>query len=1277
MTKRDGLHPPAKHLSIRVPWNDIGWDGRVCNAPNLNSSCIVLDRIAPKKFDGPNFCLSQDYIDKNTAPMLNAGSSIENLDDKHRPACMGERMGFMTPFNYDLTIKYPFAFKDKLKHFLPTVITNSPYSALTVPFFWLSKKGLKFILENNILPVSEELEECFEEDNGFTTDWVNMYENQKMIMDWFYDYIEPETSLCFFYAKKVPFVEDENRVIIGVGRIKNVDPYKEYDYAYEGEYRGIIWERNVHHSIRPEYDDGFILPYHEIIKLSEEKPELELDPSEFVVVPPKGKINEFSYVTEHVSNDTAIEVLFACKDSLEKALEYGIEGPWERSIQWINMELDELWKMRGPCPGMGSVLTASGFNLGNFIAWELSNKREEDQDPWELLQQSFKDPNIIYSRLKGELNEIKETWEYLDEDEKKLMTLLSRFDITSSQAEMFLFPDKREELKISVEDKEILENPYLISELTRYNMDPIGFLTIDHGILPEIDMRNRFSLPEESLVESDLDKRRVRALIIDLLDEASANGHALLPQNVILDKIKDLKLQPQCNLNEKNIRPKEKFLFQELSKIKMDNGKFAYQLKNIEEVETIIRNELKDKILKKRNISNIKWEKLLFDALNFEHGDVSRAIDPETEQMAREEKAAALREIAESPFSVLIGSAGTGKTTLLSILSKQDEIRDKGILLLAPTGKARVKMEQALGISSRNDPNIKAFNVAQFLIRSSRYDGETGRYLLNNEPAKRVAGTIIVDEASMLTEEMLAALLQSIRGYDRLILVGDRYQLPPIGTGRPFVDIISELKQDNLSEDVFPKVSQNYVELTQNRRQLTNDGKKREDIQLASWFRGGAVDSTEDHVYDILTGSVVSDHVKVVQWNDPAEFQKLIFETLENELMCGTDGDYRAFNDTIGAMNGMFSLGSAKMAENWQILSPVRNKVHGVSEINRMVHKKYKEQLVRTSKSKWNTGKKAKPAGSEEIVWGDKVINVKNQFLTAYNDNYEKYDGYLANGEIGILVSTQKFRNKKNKNFFRLKFEFATQPGITYSFNEDLKPIDRSFKSLRYLNDEQPSIELAYALTIHKSQGSEFGKVILVIPKNSFTLSRELIYTALTRQKEGLIILYQGDPKQLMNFSEEKWSETNQRFTNLFKPPHPHQDKDKKDLFLEDRLINRTLRGEDVRSKSELIIANILYNEGIDYEYEPILELNNEIRRPDFMIKSDSGITYYWEHLGMCQNRGYREDWKKKEKWYQKNDILPLNEGGGKNGTLITTLDTKKGGIDSSKIKKLVDIIGN
>ena len=138
---------PIKHISIRVPWHDTGWEGKVCQQPNLNSSCLILDRIAPKKDDGPDYCLNYDMTKqpryRNIREEKNAGVSIDKLDSSRYPSCIGERMAFLSPFEYHITIKYPYTFKEKLSHFLPTKIKSPAYSAFTIPFNWLSKKAVE------------------------------------------------------------------------------------------------------------------------------------------------------------------------------------------------------------------------------------------------------------------------------------------------------------------------------------------------------------------------------------------------------------------------------------------------------------------------------------------------------------------------------------------------------------------------------------------------------------------------------------------------------------------------------------------------------------------------------------------------------------------------------------------------------------------------------------------------------------------------------------------------------------------------------------------------------------------------------------------------------------------------------------------------------------------------------------------------------------------------------------------------------------------------------
>ena len=144
-------------------------------------------------------------------------------------------------------------------------------------------------------------------------------------------------------------------------------------------------------------------------------------------------------------------------------------------------------------------------------------------------------------------------------------------------------------------------------------------------------------------------------------------------------------------------------------------------------------------------------------------------------------------------------------------------------------------------------------------------------------------------------------------------------------------------------------------------------------------------------------------------------------------------------------------------------------------------------------------------------------------------------------------------------------------------------------------------LELAYAVTVHKAQGSEFGLCFLVLPKTSRVMSRELLYTALTRQRERIVILHQGDRAELRKFASDYYSETKGRLTNLFVPPELTMLEDR---FLEARLIHKSGRGEPMRSKSEVIIADQLAAAGIDYEYEvPLVAPSGSTRWPDFTIE--------------------------------------------------------------------------
>lgn len=118
----------------------------------------------------------------------------------------------------------------------------------------------------------------------------------------------------------------------------------------------------------------------------------------------------------------------------------------------------------------------------------------------------------------------------------------------------------------------------------------------------------------------------------------------------------------------------------------------------------------------------------------------------------------------------------------------------------------------------------------------------------------------------------------------------------------------------------------------------------------------------------------------------------------------------------------------------------------------------------------------------------------------------------------------------------------------------------------------------------------------------------------------------------------------------------------------DEKRIHRTLNGDYVRSKSEVIIANMLFEAGIKYEYEKELDLGKDgVRIPDFTIElPEKGFRFFWEHCGMLSDYAYQRRWEQKKELYRKHNIIE-----GQN--LIVSQDLPNGGIDSAEIKRLID----
>lgn len=1242
---------PVHHITVRVPWHDNGWNGSICNKPCVNTSCTVLPRIASSRDD------------QHEAGM--AGKSIEGLEQKQFPPCVDEHGTLMAGFSQVLHKNHPYAQSAPTTHghFEITPHTIQPYSVAAIPFRWMLKENVDVLREELQLGYIPEREPSMQWNDA----WIQEGNNQRIMLDSFFSAIKPEDSLVFFYAKRTPLVDDPRRVIVGVGRVNKVGTPTEYRYKQDkpaNAISGFLWERGLHHSIRSNNKDGFLLPYHQLLELAETDAAIDLVAC--TAFSPDEYFEKYSYGSELLSQDGAIASLLAIEKAI-KAMCGHFEAPWDDYLQWIDRELNRLWQLRGAFPGLGAALNAFGLPHGNLLAWYLCSDLKQTEDPWALLTPALSNPSLLPDYLqKGIGSTWNQKWQKLPAERRALLELLSRFTLTNDQAERWYQPTERDKAGISITDGDILANPYLIYEMDRLQSDAIAFAVIDRGMFPPENLRQDFPIPEPSVITEAIDKRRVRALMIQVLEEAGNNGHTFLPENWLIQQVRDKGMKPECPLDRDTLSVVTDFLAPFVTSIELEDGYKGFQLDRYVQTAQLISSTISKRQKAELHDGDYDWAALVDGAINSK----SKSENDANEQKAREEKTRALEVIFRSRVSVLMGAAGTGKSTLIKALCNIDEVENGGILLLAPTGKARVRLEQTSGQIG------KGKTIAQFLNGLQRYNGSTGRYYTNAVAAKSSAHkTVVIDECSMLTEEQLAAVLDAVKGVERLVLVGDPKQLPPIGAGRPYVDIVQQLLPDNI-DSLFPKVSPCYAELTVTRRQQNQGIEDRIDILLANAFSGKAQDAGADEVWNVLDNEQTP-YVKLVKWNQSDQLQELITREIVEELDLSSDQDEVGFECSLGGTRSEYNgktyvffntayqgkQGASEKVENWQILSPHRTFQSGVDVINRVIQAKFRRNAIDLASSNGYAKKIPNPVGSQGIIWGDKVINIQNNGSRKVFP--DKDSSYVANGDIGIV--TGYYKKNGQKFFNQLEVELSTQPGFVYKY----------WPSEFGGEEPTPPLELAYALTVHKTQGSEFGTTFLVIPNPCRILSREMLYTALTRHKKKVIILHQGDFKELIKFCNEGYSDIAKRMTNLFKASRPVEVTiSNTNVFLDSNLIYRTDRGELVRSKSEWIIADKLHAAGIDYQYESPLMLNGNVRFPDFtIIDDDTGKKWYWEHNGMLSNDNYSKRWKRKLTAYKQEGILPHEEGGGPKGTLLVTEEKDGVGLNANIISQHISTI--
>lgn len=1254
---------PIRHLSARVPWHDNKWNGKTCCNVLDNSFCRILRRIDDTK----------DSVNEPTDTLI---------DESYAPPCLSEKGTFLSAHQNFRQLQH--AWKDMnplFKEFVPGTYQHKPFSINAIPFLWLmkgksadkhphlSEKATLYELD-----FKPDLEEEIDRKLGFEGNiWVQHPHNQQVLLDAFFGCLKEETSLIFFYCKHTPLSEPNERVIVGVAKVrKNPGPILEYSYpdGYTG-HRSHPWDRCVEHTLTDKKPDGILLPYHELLEcVATEKNDLDL--KEYAAYAPD--FMQFSYASELVEHDMAIDALLSMAESLRK-IGIVLGKKYIDELAWIDNEISKIWDMRGAFPGMGAVLTATGLAEGNSIAWEVEKHirtKDDDMlttDPWLVFEESilYPDKHLKMKGTKLFSNTVKFLWRTMPDKKKAFCKLLSRCQLTNDQG--VLVVKNYKDLGVSLE--EFTENLYLLYEKTRFRARGFSFEQIDKAMLPPEKIRLAFPVPDEAILEHDLDPRRLRACTVSELEAAAITGHSLLAFDDLLARLQEKVTVESFPINEDVLAglAEDSFLLEEVASLlpTKNNPIHFFKLQRLCAIKEVICRRINLKHIFDKPYSITKdWLSIIKACPKFIELDQTDP-DFEIEQKALAEKAEALRILMNYRFSVFIGPAGSGKTTLLEIFEALPEIKAGGILKLAPTGKARVKL------------GFNAKTIAQFLF-PDRYDGETGIYYTNDSaPKSSKAANVVIDEASMLTEEQLASVLDALGPTERIILVGDYRQLPPIGTGRPFVDIIREIRPkcfDN--EDI--RSGPAYAELKQIRRQPIK-GDARLDVSLSRCFSDEPPKEDLEVFHEIASGKIKSQHIRLEKWYGSADFRELFDNVLVEELSIDMADREKSFNRTIGAKDEgnyqYFNKNDAeKKIENWQVISPINGYGYGVKEINKSIQGRFRRGFVdlalniKPVHSAYPMKRLiAKPKGSDNIVYGDKVINLRNSRWEAkqsINPKGMKTSAlnYFANGEIGVITGEFRGRDSHATGEPKIEITFSTQPGYSYVFFPN-----------QLKKDGKYSFELAYAITVHKSQGSGFKKIFFVLPASCPILSRELLYTALTRQEDKIIILHQGDFREFIRFASTEASATARRFTDLFHLPEMKQINTK---WYDSRYVNISERGEPMISKNEVIIANLLnkHKARISYAYEAKLTIENSGRsiKPDFTIDNlETHKKFYWEHLGMMSKKDYREKWEKKLEGYLADGfVLHTEAGPNDDKVLIITEENLRGGIDSLEMNRLI-----
>lgn len=527
----------------------------------------------------------------------------------------------------------------------------------------------------------------------------------------------------------------------------------------------------------------------------------------------------------------------------------------------------------------------------------------------------------------------------------------------------------------------ITENPY---RLVR-DIEGVGFVTAD-------------KLADSLGYDKNSDFRISAGIIYALRDGGGRNGHTALPENVLIRESAAM----LRNDDEERIAA-------QLPRLVLEGQLFVTRVD--QDGETVPFYALATEYNSEKSIAAKLVRLTRGSGIGAVRADADKEIAAyeKTHRIILDEKQKeAVRTALTSGVSVITGGPGTGKTTIIECLMELADARGMECALCAPTGRAAKRLAETTG---RN---------AQTIHRLIGMDISSGKPVYRmNESNPLSADIIVVDEISMADVYIFNALLKAVKPSAKVVLVGDKDQLPSVSPGNVLADIIaSDLTPVTYLTEIYRQDADSLIVVNAH---LINEGKM-------PTIRNSSKDFF--YINKQAPESIVSDVVSLVTERLPKYFHI-------------TPADI-------------------------QVLAPMKKGPTGVEVLNRELQASLN------------------PTGKETVIGGvtfrdgDKVMHTVNNYDLEWRRGTEEGTG-VFNGDVGTI-----------KDIVRGELIVEFDDG----------------RIVKYDRASQEDLMLAYAVSVHKSQGSEFPAVIFALGGGSGMLfNRNLLYTAVTRAKNVVVIV--------------------------------------------------------------------------------------------------------------------------------------------------------------------------